>query len=84
MLPTRLSASFLRLRDMIVEARFVVVIHATPVAQGTNRHYCRQIAPQIVVGSPEFSISLLYLGPAERQKGPMSPSSADRLRELRD
>ena len=83
MLPARLSASFLRLRNMMFEARFVDVIHATPVAQGTNRHYCRQIAPQIVVGSPEFSISLLYLGPAKRQKSPMSPSSPDRLRDLK-
>ena len=83
MLPARLSASVFRLRDMMFEARFVDVIHATPVAQGTNRHYCGQIAPQIVVGSPEFSISLLYSGPAERQKSPMSPSSPDRLRDLK-
>ena len=58
---------------MISEAQLVEIIHAAPVAQGTNRHYCRRIAPQIVVGSPESSISLLHLGPrapAERQSAP--------------
>ena len=57
---------------------------AAPVPQGTNRHYCRRIAPRIVVGSPESSISLLHSGPEQRQKCPMSPSLADRLRNLRD
>ena len=54
------------------------LLHKAPTGTTAGK-----IALRIVVGSPESSISLLYLGPAKRQKGPMSPSSADRLRDLR-
>ena len=76
-----------RLRNIISEASLVDVTKATPVAQGTNRHYCRQIALRIVVGAPLLlnpAYPYSIRGPAERQKCPMSTSPADRLRDLRD